>query len=233
MELELLHTGILSVNTFIVHLVDNFVFIVDPAGSKFSYDEQKLVDYLQEKNLVPIAVFLTHGHFDHIMGVSLLKNKWPEIKIAIHQDDADCIGSNSKEMQKKFLYSMGPAALELLPAFYSFAEPDIILQDGITFDKYFTSISKNILDEFAKWKVIHTPGHTKGSVCFYNSQDKKLISGDTIFYGTCGRTDLFGGSEVEIFNSIKKVLKLIPGDTLVYPGHDYTGFELKTLENLF
>ena len=104
MELELLHTGILSVNTFIVHLVDNFVFIVDPAGSKFSYDEQKLVDYLQEKNLVPIAVFLTHGHFDHIMGVSLLKNKWPEIKIAIHQDDADCIGSNSEEMQKKLRY---------------------------------------------------------------------------------------------------------------------------------
>lgn len=247
MELELLHTGILSVNTFIVPLIKNVVFIVDPASSSLSYDEEKLVDYLEKKNLLPIGIFLTHGHFDHVMGIESLKNRWPEIKIAIHKEDSNCIGSNSKEIQSKFLFSMGPGAIELVNAMSSLPSADIILEDGMSFDKYIDSdflnsfIKKYNLDisselifkELAKWKVIHTPGHTKGSVCFYNSSESKLISGDTIFYGTYGRTDLYGGSEKEIFTSIRNLLKSIPGDTLVYPGHDRIDFKLSTLESLF
>ena len=80
---------------------------------------------------------------------------------------------------------------------------------------------------FNSWKVLHTPGHTKGSCCFYNKDAGILLSGDTVFYGSYGRTDLKGGSEVDMIKSLSAIKEKIPGSTLVYPGHDYFGFELK------
>ena len=82
------------------------------------------------------------------------------------------------------------------------------------------------------WKVLHTPGHTPGSVCLYKAdagEDGRglLISGDTLFdYGGYGRTDMYGGDEIEIHKSLSRLQKEIPSGTLVYPGHDSFGFEL-------
>ena len=89
-----------------------------------------------------------------------------------------------------------------------------------------------VFETFANWAVIHTPGHTKGSCCFYNAQEKILISGDTVFFRSYGRTDLYGGSQAEIIKSIEKIKKIAAKETLVFPGHDYAGFNLSWLDRL-
>ena len=86
-------------------------------------------------------------------------------------------------------------------------------------------LTEDVCDCLKEWKVIFTPGHTMGSVCLYNEKDKILISGDTLFYGSWGRTDL-GGSEEMIMKSLKKIQAKVDGKALVYPGHDYYGFAL-------
>ena len=240
MKLEPLHTGILGVNTWIVPITEKAVFIVDPACSSLSSDEHVVVDYIEQKGLVPVAVFLTHGHFDHVLGLKRLKEKWRDICIAIHSDDAECIGSNSEFVQKKFLSSMGAQVPELVSALSSLPEPDVLLKDGMTLDKAVLkekiscSFLGNesacsagyVLEGLSHWSVIHTPGHSKGSVCYYNEKEKILISGDTVFYGTYGRTDLYGGNEEQIKKSICMLLEKLPEDTAVYPGHDSYGFTL-------
>lgn len=80
------------------------------------------------------------------------------------------------------------------------------------------------------WAVLHTPGHSQGSICLYNQSQRTLIAGDTVFYHSWGRTDLPGGSESTIQKSLRKIYHDLPRNTLVYPGHDYAGFCLE--ENL-
>ena len=80
--------------------------------------------------------------------------------------------------------------------------------------------------QFFGWKVLHTPGHSPGSICLYNKAQNALISGDTLFaYGNYGRTDMYGGDESSIIHSLSRLKDEISYDTLVYPGHDSFGFE--------
>lgn len=243
MKLELLHTGVLGVNTWIVPLVGNAVFIVDPAGSRLTGDETSVSDFIEKNELIPVGIFLTHGHFDHVAGLKCLREKWKNICISIHSADAECIGSRSAEIQKKFLSSLGADSAELLDSVSELPAPDVLLENDMTLDKAIlpekivSSFSQTksafsadeVLNALSRWTVIHTPGHSKGSVCFYNSSEKVLISGDTIFYGSCGRTDLYGGDERVLNESICAIAEnseKFPKDTLVYPGHDFYGFTL-------
>lgn len=224
MELKLVNTGILRVNTWIVPLAGNSVFIVDPACCQLSGDEDLLVDYLNREGLSPVGIFLTHGHFDHVMGLKVLRKQWPDLPIAIHKNDAACIGSNSLQMQNRFLSSMGGADSDLRSSLSELPEPDFTLTDGITLDKAVPRADENDKAALLQWRVIHTPGHTSGCVCFYNEKEKTLISGDTIFYGSYGRTDLYDGNEMQIRKSIVKLMETLPEDVKIYPGHDAYGF---------
>lgn len=226
MELKLLNTGILRVNTWIVPLAGNSVFIVDPACCKLSNDEDTLVNYLKKESLTPVGIFLTHGHFDHVMGLKVLKKQWPDLPIAIHNNDASCIGTDSFQMQSKFLSSMGFIDSDLMNALSNLPENDFTLKDGITLDKAVPDADEKVRTALSEWSVIETPGHTSGCVCFYNAKEKILISGDTIFYGSYGRTDLYDGNEAQIKKSIVKVIESLPKDVKIYPGHDAYGFTL-------
>ena len=217
-----LQTGPLGVNTYIIPLAGHAVIIVDPAACTFTHDETKITDWLREHQKSPIGIFITHGHFDHITGLPVLKNVYPECRIVIHKDDAAALGSTTIPSQIAALKTMGLE--QLLPALQHIPAEDLTVSGNELLNTVFTgNYEKEIKTVLSQWKVIHTPGHSKGSVCLYNAVQKELISGDTVFYHSYGRTDL-GGDENEIIRSLVMLKGIIHPDTIVYPGHDYYGF---------
>jgi len=157
---------------------------------------QPLVDHLKKSELNPVAVVCTHGHLDHTFGVKALRENWPDIKVAIHKNDADMLTDSDKNLSA----AMG-APLE-------FSAADIILNDA---DEV----------EFAgvKLKVFHTPGHTPGGICLYSENEDLFFAGDTLFADSVGRTDIPGGDHDLLITSIKTKLLVLPDETKVLPGH--------------
>jgi len=174
--------------------------VVDPA-------KNGLYATLTANGIKPVAILLTHGHFDHIMGVhELTKESGAKVYVMKDEDklcrDADL--NASAQIRRPYTI-----------------EPDILLSDGETIDLIGTTI-----------KVIATPGHTKGSCCYYIPAKNWLISGDTLFRGSIGRSDLPTGNEDTILKSVNMLLdsKEFNDDTKVYPGHGDSstiGFERK------
>lgn len=148
-------------------------------------------------------IFLTHAHFDHLLALSALKASYPSAKV--------CIGENEnydpEEIIRIAKRGLGPYYNSSPVSEPSFSVPpvDIPLKDG---------------DEIFGFKVLHTPGHTKGSICLLDEKEKILFSGDTMFCGSYGRTDL-GGSLEDMKASLNRLLCLDP-ETVVLSGHDRT-----------
>lgn len=228
MQIKALSTGPFQINTWIVPLTQQKVLIIDPAACSFTNDQNKITDYLQKNNLEPLAILLTHGHFDHITGTKILKEKYSDVPLVCHKNDSQMAGANASQIQKEALSMMG---LEVLcNALNNLPNPDITFDTDTTLYSLLLSNlkdkSEELTSQLKEWEIICTPGHTPGSVCFYNKKEKLLFSGDTIFYHSYGRTDLPGGNQKTIEQSLKKIYSTLPGDTLVYPGHDYAAFPL-------
>lgn len=149
---------------------------------------------LDELDVSLCALLLTHGHFDHIQAVPALKEKF-NVPIYIHADD------------EEMLKNPGMFGMDSVKIFLK--DDDIRLYGGETLE--FPGM---------KFKVFHTPGHTKGSVCYYMEEEGILFSGDTMFSHSWGRTDFPGGSEKQIFESIRTKLLPLPEETYVLPGHN-------------
>lgn len=158
---------------------------------------------LAENGLKPELILLTHAHLDHIGGLDWLRQQIGA-PVLVHRDDAPLVTNADLNGSAYF-----GAPMVANPA-------DRLLDDG---------------DEIAvgslRFRVIHTPGHTPGSVCFYlapgtGEKEGYLIAGDTLFAGSVGRTDLPGGSQSDLLRSIQQKLLLLPEDTVVYPGHGPT-----------
>lgn len=200
---HVIRTGILDVNTVIVPLDDKKCFVVDPAACALRGDESKIVDYLRAQNLDCLAILLTHSHFDHIMGIAPVKNAFPDAQIAIHEAEFSELTNPPGPMGRAVLSFFGMQ--DFLREVSNQPSAERALKDG---------------EDFFGWKVIHTPGHTPGSICLYNQNDGLLISGDTIFErGGYGRTDMAGGNEAQLLLSLELLRKTIPEGTPVYQGH--------------
>ncbi len=222
-EITLLHTGPLDVNTYLVNVFENRVLVVDPADCSFCGDCGKVYSFLQKNKLSPLAILLTHGHFDHVAGLPFLKEKYPHTPILIHADDAAYLGENSAAAHERILYAMGFD--EFLPSVTNLPKADAFLQNGKTLEESLSpfiadSNDKNkVLTSRSKWRIIHTPGHTPGSVCLYNKEEEILLSGDTLFHGSWGRTDLAGGNENQMQQSLALLEDLCGNTVLLYAGH--------------
>jgi len=239
MDIHSAQTGPLEVNTFILPLAGRAVLLVDPAGCEYSGDEKSIARVLDEHDCVPVGILLTHGHFDHVCGIKALRSSFPNLPIAIHVADQKFLGPGSQDVHRQSLELMSWEEEDFLKDLSDLPDAACLLKDGDSLDTIFKTediISaftgdevpdvEGVANALSHWRVIHTPGHTAGSVCYYNESEKVLISGDTVFFQSYGRTDLPGGNEEQMQKSLSEIFETIPGDVLVYPGHGAYGFEL-------
>ena len=185
--------GMMPTNFYYMHLEGSQDAVVfDPADSG-----KELADVLQQEGLTIRAIFLTHAHFDHIFGVKAMKEATGAPVYAYEGEKGLC---GSSQLNQSAMIGR-PCTVE----------PDVWLKDGEV-----TELCG------IRLKTLATPGHTEGSCCFYAEDEEGghfLISGDTLFEESVGRTDLPTGSFSDLDRSIRAVLFGLPDDTLVFPGH--------------
>ena len=177
---------------FLINEDTKEVLIIDPADRA-----QKIIEWINSEGLKPVAILLTHGHFDHIMGMAGVKNEY-HIPVYASKDEVEVLANPQLNVSTMMGAYISLTADEL------FADGDVLELAGM------------------KLKVISTPGHTIGSVCFYMEEEKVLISGDTLFEASVGRSDFPTGSSRQLIESIKTRLFVLPDDTDVCPGHGGT-----------
>ena len=197
-----LTVGPISTNCWIYPIDETSVAIIDPGD-----EADAIISALKKAALTPVYILLTHGHFDHIMAVpKILEAFSGQCRIAIHRLDSDCLGEGSYEIHKKSMKSaMGDTSM--LDFYWHGMPPaDILLEEG------------SIIGPFT---VMHLPGHTPGCAAFFDKENKVLFTGDVLFSGAYGRTDLPGGNESRMFESLERLFKMDP-DIMVYPGHGGT-----------
>ena len=164
--------------------------VVDPGG-----EPEKILQMIDVLEVNVKYIVLTHCHGDHISGVPQVKEK-TGAKVLIFRSEAEVVNNPNVNL----IYFVGLEEINI--------EVDSRLDDG-------DLIHIGNLE----FQVIHTPGHTAGCICLYNKEYKMLLSGDTLFSGTWGRTDLPTSSFEDIINSITNKLMILPEETIVYPGH--------------
>ncbi len=183
--------GLIGTNSYILIDEDSKEAVLIDLGG----DYHAIKDELEKNNASLKYILNTHGHFDHILGERDAQEVF-DIPVYVHEEDKYLVENLPKQLER-----FGFAANAQPPKnIKTFTEKDI-----------FKIGDKEI-------KVIHTPGHTPGSVCFLVG--KQLFSGDTLFYTSVGRTDFEGGSFAQLSNSIKEKLFKLDDDIDVYPGHD-------------
>jgi glyoxylase-like metal-dependent hydrolase (beta-lactamase superfamily II) len=200
--IELLVVGAIATNCWIYSRDEstNECAVIDPGA-----DPDVIISRLRRLNLRPRYILLTHGHFDHIAALPDLAAAYQDNPpvIAIHRDDSQYIGPGAYEPQRvSFTVAAGDSSYV-----------DALWKDMPTAAELL--IEGSVIGPFT---TLHLPGHTEGSVGFLDETAKVLFSGDTMFRGDCGRTDLPGGSWPKIQQSLRRLSTLDPAIT-VYPGH--------------
>jgi len=193
MKIDRLVLGEFQTNAYVVRTDDSAgdCLVVD-AG----LDSTDLLQFLQDRDLTPAALVLTHGHADHIVGCEGLRRQFPEMKIYIHKLDADMLADPEGNLS-----AFTGAAFTTAPA-------HVLLDDG-----------DNVEAAGIRLEVRHTPGHTPGGICLYAPEAAVVFVGDTLFADSVGRTDFPGGSMDQLIASIRDKLLDLPENTAVYPGH--------------
>jgi len=193
-------------NTYIISNQNKECFIIDP-GCSNAQENSVLANYISENNLKPNMLLNTHCHIDHIMGNKFVADTYG-LKLHAHQQEIPVLERGDDISQ---MYGV---------PYITSPNIDTFLDEKNTL---------NLGDVI--FSIIHAPGHSPGSICFYNEAEKYLIGGDVLFYNSIGRTDLPLGDHTTLINSIKQKLFLLPDDVTVYSGHGQKtniGFEKKT-----
>jgi hydroxyacylglutathione hydrolase len=208
-------------NCYIYSSTKKECIIIDPGGS-----EAEIASRVDVLNMVPVGIALTHGHVDHLAALGKLKDSYAargyKLPIAINPSDRRFLGTGGRETHRENLEFLG---LDEMSFFGVDADElpraDVRLKEG---DRVFDM----------DLVVLETPGHTPGSVCLYAEKEGILFSGDTLFFDGVGRSDLPGGSEKKLRESIQKKIAVLPPETRVFPGHGpFTTVEREKRGNVY
>jgi glyoxylase-like metal-dependent hydrolase (beta-lactamase superfamily II) len=193
MIIDQLVLGAYETNCFVLRCSNSATdcLVVDPG-----LEAGPLIDFLKEQRMNPAAVVLTHGHIDHIAGLTALRKKYSDAKVYIHKLDAKMLTDPYINLS-----AMHGMAFTTEPEDVALEEPDLIERAGV------------------KLQVLHTPGHTPGGISLYSQNDSVVLVGDTLFAGSIGRTDFPGGSMSQLLSSVREKLFTLPPETRAYPGH--------------
>jgi len=185
-------------NTYLVYDNETRECIIFDPGCYTPAEEKQLVVTLETHQLKPVKLINTHCHFDHIFGNAFVMKQYG-LQLGIHELEAPLLEMAPVTVQMYGMPPMTPSPA----ADYFIAEGDTITLGDNTFS------------------VLFCPGHSPGSICFYNAADGYVIAGDVLFDGSVGRTDLPGGDHQALIGSILTKLMPLPEDTVVWPGHGW------------
>lgn len=183
-------------NTYVVSDDSNEAVVID-CGAFFNEERKELTDYIDKNNLKVVHLLSTHGHIDHNFGNNTIADYF-NVRPEVHKADAGLMRRLSEQALAFCNYHLD----------YDMPEVSDYLNDGdiIRFGNH-------------EMKVIHTPGHSPGSTVLYIADEEVAFSGDTLFMMSIGRTDLEGGSFSDIQKSLLRMIKELPDNTKVFPGH--------------
>ena len=203
-NIQKITAGPFQENGYIIHSYGNLdCIIIDPGDNPELYIKE-----IGNNSLIPIGILNTHGHIDHVHAIQPLKDHY-SIPFYIHKDEKMIL---DHYLQGCLMYGITPNEKPVVDYYLS-------NENRITIGGY-------------NLKVIHTPGHTPGGVCYQLNSD--IFTGDTLFKGSIGRTDLSGGDYNTLMDSLKSLIEIVPGNTQVHSGHGYsTTIEDEILSNPF
>ncbi|QPA30064.1 MBL fold metallo-hydrolase [Thermaerobacillus caldiproteolyticus] len=191
MKWERIPLGPLQTNAYILSHSDGTCVIFDPGS-----EGEKLVHYIEQQGWTPLAILLTHAHFDHIGAINDVQKKW-QIPIYIHEQEKEWLAD---PLLNGSAYFIG----EQIKVNYA---PQCLKQEQTLKIGNFT------------FELLETPGHSPGSISYYLREMEVIFSGDVLFAGSIGRTDLPGGNYDQLMRSIHDKLLGLPEETIVLPGH--------------
>lgn len=183
-----------SENTYIVFNEDKNAFIIDPGN--FSDEETETLDkFVSDNSLKVQNILLTHAHIDHVLGLQKAFDTY-KVPVLMHEIEKEMLDRNPMDANR-FGFSFKPFEGEI-----SYIKEEKILK----------------LDE-EEFKILFVPGHSPGHIAFYNEAQKLMISGDILFEGSIGRTDLYKGNHTDLIENIKTKLFVLEDEVKVYNGH--------------
>lgn len=190
MEVTVLTVGPVYTNCYIVNKEDsNSCVVIDPGE-----EAEKIASYVRKNQLTCEGILLTHGHFDHITAVNELRSLIGG-RVYAYEGEKELMVDPLQNSSSLLGYEVAVQADEWLCEGQLLEVADII------------------------FRVMHTPGHTRGSCCYYAEKEQILFSGDTIFMESVGRTDLPTGNDRELLDSVRNKVLVLPDDVVIYPGH--------------
>ncbi|WP_010194610.1 MBL fold metallo-hydrolase [Bacillus sp. m3-13] len=194
MKWKQLPLGPLQTNAYLLINERKECLIFDPGSEGEAFNS-----YLEENALKPLAILLTHAHFDHIGAVDAVRKHW-DVPVYVHKKEKSWLGDPS--LNGSQFFQLGPITAN--PA-----------------DHLIISEEKLVISNF-ELEILFTPGHSPGSVSFYHEPSKVVFAGDALFAGSIGRTDLPGGNHEQLIQSIHNKLLILPEETTVLSGHGMT-----------
>lgn len=203
---ERIIVGPLYTNAYVLSTGKKECILIDPGA-----DGTEILSRLEILNVVPTAIVFTHGHLEHTSAASEIIAHYAErgmkIEVGIHRSDRPYLPPKGKDTNRDLFTPFGKEATKVFTSLYrELPRPTFFLKAG-----------EPLLD--TDFVVLHTPGHSQGSVCLYSEEREMVFSGDTLFFKTVGRTDVAGGDVKKLTKSIRGTLFALPPQTRLFPGH--------------